>query len=63
MKKFYGKPAMLVVTIQGANMLADSVTKVNGEGSGDAGIKYGGSDQNVQNPSARVRQHEQWNEW
>ncbi|MBQ8066184.1 MAG: hypothetical protein IJ144_00430 [Prevotella sp.] len=44
MKKTYVNPAMLVVAIQGATILAGSITEVN---SGDTGIGYipGGSSQ------------------
>lgn len=43
MKKFYQTPAMQVVKLQAATMIASSMKGVN---SGDAGIGYGGGDSN-----------------
>ena len=43
MKKIYKTPAMLAVTLQQQDMLAESFHNINGDGGGNStGIGYGG---------------------
>ena len=56
MKKRYMIPEVSVVRMDGANMIAQSVTNVD---SGDAGISYGGAGSGP----ARVKSQGNYNVW
>ena len=58
MKKTYLQPAMITLALHQAQMLCESVTKVNADGGSTTGILYGGQGSGP----ARVKETNIWDE-